>query len=60
LRDDPEININWTDSDQWTFLHIAAFNGHVEVIKLLLAHPNIHINLQDSEGDTPFFAWLWE
>ena len=34
-------------------LHIASFIGHVEVVKHLLAHPNIKVNLESSDGETP-------
>jgi len=32
----------------------SSINGHVEVVKLLLAHPNINVNLKDKSGRTPF------
>ena len=35
-------------------LHSASRHGHVEVVKLLLAHPNINVNLKDKDGQTPF------
>jgi len=60
LRDHPEINVNCTTSErrppseQWTALHAASEFGHVEVVKLLLAHPNINANLKDGFGRTPF------
>jgi len=41
LRDHPEINVNWTNEYQWTALHIASFNSRVEIVKLLLAHPDM-------------------
>ena len=53
LSDHPEINVNWTDSEQWTALHTASLNGQAEVVKLLLAHPNINVNLKSSSGQTP-------
>jgi len=34
----------------------ASSGGHLEVFKLLLAHPDINVNLKDREGCTPF---LW-
>ena len=53
LRDHPEINVNCTNSDQWTALHIASRHGHAEVVKLLLAHSNINVNLNGSGRQTP-------
>jgi len=52
LRDYPEINVNWTDN-HWTPLHITSFFGFVEVVKLLLAHPHIDVNLENDDGQTP-------
>ena len=58
LRDHPEINVNCTTSErrppseQWTALHAASEFGHVEVVKLLLAHPNISVNLKTNNGLT--------
>ena len=56
LRDHPEINVNWTDPDytQWTALHVASIRGHAEVVKLLLAHPDVDVNIKDDGGQTPF------
>ena len=56
LVDHPGVNVNWTNPDttQRTPLHIASRKGPVEVVKLLLAHPNILVNLKDGNGQTPF------
>ncbi len=37
-----------------TALHIAARDGHVEIVGLLLAHPDININIRNDENLT---AW---
>ena len=55
LRDNPDIDVNWDGS--WlarTALHSASHGGHVEVVKLLLAHPAINVNCEDKYGVTPF------
>ena len=55
LRDNPEINVNWAEQElKRTALHHASENGHVEVVKLLLAHPNIYVNAKNGIGQTPF------
>jgi len=56
LRDNPGLNVNWTNNDniQWTALHHASISGHVEVVKVLLAHPGITVNCKDIVGQTPF------
>ena len=53
LRDHPDINVNWTDEYQEAALHITSLYGHVEIVKLLLAHPTINVNLRNSDGKTP-------
>jgi ankyrin repeat protein len=35
-------------------LHLACDNGHHEIISLLLAHPDINVNLKNKDGATPF------
>ena len=55
LQVNPDFDINWENENdfQWTCLHIAASNGQAEVMKLLLEHPHINVNLKDVEGQTP-------
>jgi len=48
------LHINWGDESRWTALHLAALYNHLEIVKLLLAHPAIDVNLQDSSQATPF------
>jgi len=56
LNNHPNLGVNWVSEDdtQWTPLHIASIRGHLEVVKLLLAHPNINVNLKDNDGQTLF------
>ena len=56
LKDHPGLDVNWNGcGNGWTYLlHLASFKGHVEIVKLLLAHPDIDIHLQDFMGQTPF------
>ena len=58
LRDHPEINVNWAYYYQETALHIASLNGHAEVVKLLLAHPNIQCQLHEQIWKDSLLAWL--
>jgi len=54
LRDNPDVDVNVEDQWAWTFLHPVANNGDCEVVKILLAHPNINANPLDNVGRTPF------
>jgi len=55
LRDHPGINVNWANPHLRlsTALHFASISGQVEVVKLLLAHPAINVNVKDRSGTTP-------
>lgn len=41
------VNVNATDYDGRTALHIAASEGHEKVITILLRVPEINVNLID-------------
>ena len=58
LRDHPEINVNWRNPNlnRCTPLSAASLSGHVEVIKLLLAHPDMNVNVKDWKGQTPLHS----
>jgi ankyrin repeat protein len=47
LKDVPEIDKNAVDADQRTALHIAAANGHPEIIQCLLGDEGVEINRTD-------------
>jgi hypothetical protein len=53
----PDIDINWHTDRGVSALHIAVFvcrhEEHVDILKKLLAHPNIDVNIKDKFGRTP-------
>jgi len=50
------INVNIKNKAGNSALHIAAFNNHQEIVKLLLLN-HADINLKNSEGNTPLM-WI--
>lgn len=58
LLECPDIDVNATNWKDETVLMLAISNGHIEVAKLLLAHPNIKINYLStiSEAGTALMA----
>ncbi|MCP4748815.1 MAG: ankyrin repeat domain-containing protein [Desulfobacteraceae bacterium] len=49
---DAGADVNQADNNGITLLHLAAHEGHIEVVKLLLSHPNIDVNQADNNGIT--------
>ena len=47
-----EININAQDKSGWTPLLTASRDGCEEVVRILLAHPNLDVNMTDNRGHT--------
>lgn len=41
----------------WTFLHWAAFNGHIDIVKLLI-EKHANVNVTDKHGRTPLYLSL--
>jgi len=41
-----DVNVNWEEGPGWPVLLTASDDGHSEVVKLLLARKDIHVNLQ--------------
>lgn len=42
------------DAEGRTPVHVAISNQHGVIIQLLISHPNIHLNMRDRQGLTPF------
>ena len=57
IRQDPGFKVNMDqDGNGLTLLHHACFDGkRSAVIPLLLAHPDIDVNLKNKYGQTPFY-----
>jgi ankyrin repeat protein len=56
ILDDGNIDVNHQDDLGWTPLMWAVFSKSNEVIDILLSHPEIELDIQDSQGKT---AWDW-
>ena len=46
-------DVNLSDSDGWTALHIAARNGNIDICRLLLSRPAIDVNVKNKWKSTP-------
>lgn len=46
-------DLNLSDSDGWTALHIAARNGDIDICRLLLSRPTIDVNVKNKWKSTP-------
>jgi ankyrin repeat protein len=51
------LSINWKNkfSRGWTAFYCACYRGHVDIVQVLMAHPDIDINQKGHIGRTPFF-----
>ena len=45
------VDINWETIGGWTAIMTASWEGHTEIVKLLLERPEIDVNLKDEEWD---------
>lgn len=53
----PGLDINWGHPgySTWTALHNAASSGLSEFTRLFLSHPDINVNVLDSDGKSAFY-----
>jgi len=57
LEENPELDINWKNDQDFSVLHLAATRGHDEIVKILLAQPLINVNiLQAKKLDISVFG----
>jgi len=58
LRNNPTLDVNSIQrkTTGTTLIHGACENGHDSTISILLAHPDIDVNLKNNYGQTPFMS----
>jgi len=55
MRHDPCFDVNMDQNGNGcTFLHFACDGDGSAVIPILLAHPDIDVNVKGADGETPF------
>ncbi|MDE3270306.1 MAG: ankyrin repeat domain-containing protein [Pseudomonadota bacterium] len=54
LKDDPNLNVNAQDVSGMTALHYAVMYERVDIVKALLAHAKINLDLKNKHGKTAF------
>lgn len=54
LKENPGLNVNCTDKHGTTALHWACFNGLEEAVSVLLAHPDIDVNVMGDSHSRRF------
>uniref|UniRef100_A0A8C7BGU5 Rabankyrin-5 n=1 Tax=Neovison vison TaxID=452646 RepID=A0A8C7BGU5_NEOVI len=47
-------SVNTQDAEGRAPVHVAISNQHSVIIQLLISHPDIHLNVRDRQGLTPF------
>jgi hypothetical protein len=55
IKDNPDIDINGMTWSQDPFLHTACYNNSLDIVKSLLAHPKINVNVLPVDQRTAFF-----
>ena len=54
---DKNLDINFQDRRGYTALHSSSLNGHIEIVKLLIAS-RANLNTSDKQGNTPLLGSL--
>jgi ankyrin repeat protein len=52
----PGLDVNLVDNEGFSALFLAVSHVHLFMIKLLLGHPDIHVNIASSTGVTPLLV----
>lgn len=50
---DVDVDVDDEDYDQRTALHLAASNGHIDMVRHLILVQGAHVNVLDRYGGTP-------
>jgi len=61
MRQDPGFDVNEQNENGWTLLHLVyCYHSRSTVIPILLAHPDIDVNVKNYSGGTPYYlACYW-
>ena len=51
----PHLDVNWKNKG-WSALYVACEYAQDAIVSILLAHPDIDVNLKTSSGCTPFWC----
>ena len=49
-------DVNISNSNGMTPLHVACENGHTDIVNLLLSHVGINVNIAKSNSWTPIYC----
>jgi len=50
-----EADPNEQDKDGWTPLHYSTRASHIRIVRLLLSHPSINVNVLNNRNQRPLF-----
>jgi hypothetical protein len=53
LQHNADVNLGQTSGTRSTPLHTAAFNGNIDICKILLEQESIKVNIKNRNGETP-------
>ena len=59
LLNNSYVDVNAQTNDKDTALILAAYNGHADCVRGLLAHKDIDVNLQNQWGNSPLYCAVY-